>query len=1456
MTTIISTNNNHNRSNIKPPTNLRERIAAIEQKAAGNVPSSRATSPTPSNASNSSSFQPAPALKDKIAKFERKGGVPVPRGSFGLGAPPSTDAPRRQGELYGNRIPPPSRVVSSSATFNRFSRAASPGPSSAFHSPNGSPTYLPSEKRRSVSLSSPIGDTDSQSNYSPISSPSVPPLLDSPSDAVTRPLSPEGLPSPDSDYSSFKPKIARGTSFQQALEIARKAESAKQNGSVSPLNPPGQEGDGTPETESPIQESPQQEEDDDDDIYATTPAQSSASAFSDSFSNEVPNSATEAVVQRAQSVITINEPTALGTSEATTLSAPDVAQVDEAQHQYRTPPAIYIPPVDNDEESAGTDTASSTTWSPAMPVQPSAAVEEPRRRSTLEPPSAHTHGGFRPNSEMVSAALEAGSLSPLPSPIFYPVMSPDTAASVAAKAEHMNVDITPLTIRKRMQDMSIAEESLSPSFYSPESPSTNASPAGHDGTILSPALSEGSLQQSPTPPEIVVHNPVDKQEPTIPAPTRNKPADLDENLINQRPLSSPPLSTNSASDDLFTDVLTNYFTGKVDGQFPLSTPHKAGTSNLPEPPMSPPATLAYDEEPEVPRQHPPPPQVIQIPEAPQQQRSLAALAGAIQAHHPKQPPSLTGLAEAIQTQQAPAANPVPQFETPQRRPTLRAHAEAILQGPAPINPPDPANFLSPPATAGILSGSSMGSSLGSLGSRPMSMIETSPGRIAQALRMTPATGRGIPMFVPPTSQARPRKSDYYHFPPTPDKEQEHEENGGEENAVEQPAEQEEEQQQPQEPQEVEVVISQEDPNAALKRRGSEPDLTSAAATAASVKQQPYMSSFKAVVHRKVRETPVVKSATIGHTGRTRLIPETPQMKKVKRATILEPPLSPGQGELVMLLQEAVLLEDTLSKGELPSEPPVPYDQQAENQRKVDEVAKLRAEAKVREEEKKKLEAAKQALQAKRDEPMSGRLKHTFLVPLSKAKSVMSRKEGPDDAAVPPLTPGGRRSTEQQQAQPRKSHETHFPLPRKSLESLRSKKSMESIKPRKSHDIPPPPKSAGIHAKENSVYRGDIPPTPQLPISAHPSRSQTTLALPEQTPRSKTPDSAGLPPEVPPKSPKSAGRFASFKRLGSISRSIQGSSSSGRYSNSTSSEMSSEDSAPVAVTPPDGMNEFGMSDHHGHGMNFPSLSPKKSGGSIGRATSFAEKMWSRSRTKSSGSTLSAASVDSSGSRVPSIGPPPPFELPPLPGMTSSSNASIKSKSSSSKMSTKSDDTSRMVSRPPARSTSLKHPMGLPPIPDSGSLIPPLPTITATSFDDTFSSDILDISRESHDLSRDSMLGLPSDNKRPSSWTSMSSAGSLPSPLFDNALFDAFPSVPGNVPEPVSAYEQAHRREFGAPSAGPATSSFDSAFLSSAIHIAASQAVATPNTSTATHISRPSVSSSSYSQSSRRSGETIR
>jgi hypothetical protein len=121
---------------------------------------------------------------------------------------------------------------------------------------------------------------------------------------------------------------------------------------------------------------------------------------------------------------------------------------------------------------------------------------------------------------------------------------------------------------------------------------------------------------------------------------------------------------------------------------------------------------------------------------------------------------------------------------------------------------------------------------------------------------------------------------------------------------------------------------------------------------------------------------------------------------------------------------------------------------------------------------------------------------------------------------------------------------------------------------------------------------------------------------------------------PSKIPKLS-KFPNFKRFGSISRTSAQQETWLRQSNSTSSEISSEDST-LIVTPPDNMPmEFGerrstskdvdQQSTHSQSLSFsfPSLSPKKSAG-IGRAASFAEKMWSRARTKSNGSVLSSTS----------------------------------------------------------------------------------------------------------------------------------------------------------------------------------------------------------------------------------------
>ena len=135
--------------------------------------------------------------------------MPVPRGRFGFGAPPSVDGPRKRGELYGNRIPLPNRVVSGG------------------NFPTSRPLSTSYTQRRSFSTSSLISDFDDQLNYTPISSATFTLPPDSPDSITSQSSTPDISPSLG-NFSNGEQNIPRGTSFAQALEVARKAETHKQ----------------------------------------------------------------------------------------------------------------------------------------------------------------------------------------------------------------------------------------------------------------------------------------------------------------------------------------------------------------------------------------------------------------------------------------------------------------------------------------------------------------------------------------------------------------------------------------------------------------------------------------------------------------------------------------------------------------------------------------------------------------------------------------------------------------------------------------------------------------------------------------------------------------------------------------------------------------------------------------------------------------------------------------------------------------------------------------------------------------------------------------------------------------------------------------------------------------------------------------------------------------------------
>ncbi|KAL5529592.1 hypothetical protein ACEPAG_5577 [Sanghuangporus baumii] len=152
------------------PVNLKERIALLQQRAASNSSASHASAASPTSpgvslttsvsASSSAANSPAgssnSALRERIAKFEQKGGVPVPRGSFGIGAPPPPveqthegRAARKRGELYGNRI----------ANVNNRSRPGQMSPPSALRPHLTGNAAVSAASSRSLTLSPSVSES-------------------------------------------------------------------------------------------------------------------------------------------------------------------------------------------------------------------------------------------------------------------------------------------------------------------------------------------------------------------------------------------------------------------------------------------------------------------------------------------------------------------------------------------------------------------------------------------------------------------------------------------------------------------------------------------------------------------------------------------------------------------------------------------------------------------------------------------------------------------------------------------------------------------------------------------------------------------------------------------------------------------------------------------------------------------------------------------------------------------------------------------------------------------------------------------------------------------------------------------------------------------------------------------------------------------------------------------------
>lgn len=374
-----------------PPVNLKERIAALQQRTGANASSAqRSVSPTPQPTPHSgTSSNTASGLREKIARFEKKGGVPVPRGSFGLGAPPLADGhPRRQGELYGNRIPQPVRVVSGpggsgSAHPQRANSPLSygPGPSSA-----GAGT----EKRRSFSLSN-VNVTTDYFNHdgTPLTSPSLSSPPESPHVAVNDVDSLDAIPRttatpPPSSFATVLESagIAEKAPLQDAPPVVIEETRISEEGdtTVSPeiMTPIGESSNmaentlatGLPPVEEEEVQEPAPKHTDGEDVRAAEPSSvegtlstSSSEDVSHQHSQPDPPAAVEPGSSPASSINvissndstkeassnSINQSTQLSPSEPAVIPSPSPSQVPSSHKLLLRAAGLGSPPTDTSQ---------------------------------------------------------------------------------------------------------------------------------------------------------------------------------------------------------------------------------------------------------------------------------------------------------------------------------------------------------------------------------------------------------------------------------------------------------------------------------------------------------------------------------------------------------------------------------------------------------------------------------------------------------------------------------------------------------------------------------------------------------------------------------------------------------------------------------------------------------------------------------------------------------------------------------------------------------------------------------------------------------------------------------------------------------------------------------------------------------------------------------------------------
>ncbi|KAJ3561569.1 hypothetical protein NP233_g10116 [Leucocoprinus birnbaumii] len=1270
-------NTQPSRSSRTQPVNLKERIAALQQHS-----SSSSSSSSPSSTSTNHSPNPN-HLREKIARFEKKGGIPVPRGSFGLGGPPPTDSTdgiinRKRGELYGNRIPQPVRVVSgpqgvqqrtvSPLGFNRIPGAGSGasgtpvslGYGSGNANANGSGGVR--ESRRSFSLSSfgtttGVGegtelDTGSQQPqqqheepeeivaFNDVSGQPPPPIT--PPTPSSPPESPRRGGDGSAPSSTVSSPRRHTSSFATALEFARAKGALALQDSFRPPVPRGRTTSDVGFSTGPGEA----------DAVGTTASRedSSATSSADSTGADLP-----AVSEENQHSSVPSSPTHGTTSlpsdadTPATLSSSPQSQPDmEDEKLTITTPAHTNTTLHNTHDNNVIQTSSNTerdvdadinsntrslssgntnydTDAPTPPPQPVATQPESNADVVVSSPSLSTSSLAHTHEEPSPSPGREPEREPEPE-----IASPSSTHKLLLRAAGLGSPLTPAETSAIQQSQSFGGSLTTPSIVLSE--------YDEDGEGENAA---GMVMGSP-----VVGLGVALGEPEV--------------------------------DDVESEVADEV--GKERGM-------KKG----------PPPMLALDG--------------VMLPASAPTIGSDTLPSSQLESRAP--------------TVQVDAENEAPSSPTTPIAPTMIIPSTSSTQlSPNALSPPLPPAPSSPSSTKTPSSPPSPSLY------RPVSMLEftstPSPSHVAFAQRVTPHTERGMPMTLSPPSATHTRSSrlrsneysdeeddygtatdddgstaDANHIRPIPL------------SATRTPIRLTEYQQQQQEKQQVfrEGAEAQGEP-------GSVRIITSSYGGGGE-------NSFKAVVHRKIREPQrPIPGSTLSllpppRTTMRRVVSAIPLgatdiagISNQKPGFLPMVPASPGFGDLTDLLQSTVLLEERLENGVFPESPRTPGGVPWMSTGDDDNESSIEVRRLSREE----LEENRRTLwkiQAKREEQAKSKMRNGFLRNVASSKDV-----------------GG------------SSRDAMY------------------------YD-------GSQHQQQMYSKRFKSPSVPHLLESVPDNGPYAAAGVGNAAFRSKTPDAKS--------SKSSKSRFNAFRRLtnrSSPSKEGHGN-GPGRSSVSTSSEFSSEDSGPSAITPPDGTTEFGGLSQWPN-MTSPGKGRRSGGekeGPMARAATFAGKIWQRTRTKSGASTLSS---HSSHGRM-STEPPP--ALPPLPKLILNDPVN--------------DD---MLGRPPARTTSL--------IPRSSST-PSLPPLPSKNPDLSFSFEI-NPSRSStpqpsrvyntsgglSPLSPDSPSSLYASSRKSRTDTgtvssslsynfkrdSWSSSGSQfgHSSVLDSELFDAFPSVPENHP----------------------------------------------------------------------------